>query len=387
MTRELTEYRLGDICRLVKGSYSSTKTSPGDYPLVVTAAQRRTALTHDLHGPAVCIPLISSTGHGDAAIHRLHFQDGPFALANLLVALLPHQEGPANAEYLYWYLTAKKDEVLVPLMRGTANVSLKEKDVANVVVSLPPLPEQQRIVARIKSMLEKVEEAQTLHRQRTPLLDIWHQQKLRELFRTVFSIDTSKALGEIADIRAGVTLGKVVNGGISIPYLRVANVQDGYLDLSKIKNIEIHEQDLSKWRLQKGDLLITEGGDWDKLGRGTIWNDEIEVCIHQNHVFRARITDDSYSPSFVSACLSSPQGKEYFQNSAKQTTNLASINQKQLKAFTIPEADTVRQKSLLSELETLKSKIAAIRSHFENSKRELDALPASILARAFAGEL
>ena len=92
--------------------------------MVVTADFRRSASTYQLEGPAVCVPLISSTGHGDAAIHRVHYQEGKFALANLLVALLPNDSSVCNAKYLYHLLMARKDELLVPLMLGTANVSL-----------------------------------------------------------------------------------------------------------------------------------------------------------------------------------------------------------------------------------------------------------------------
>src|SRR5215469_11983780 len=111
----ITTYKIGDLCRLVKGTSPTLKTEAGDYPFVVTAAYRRTANSYQLEGPAVCIPLISSTGHGEAALHRLHYQDGKFALANLLVALLPKDRQTCEAKYLYYLLTAKKDRYFVPL--------------------------------------------------------------------------------------------------------------------------------------------------------------------------------------------------------------------------------------------------------------------------------
>src|SRR5205823_1824581 len=113
----------------------------------------------------VCVPLISSTGHGDAALHRVHYQEGKFALANLLVALVPRDPGTCDAKYLYYLLTARKDSYLVPLMQGTANVSLKERDVGDIVVALPALLEQRRIVARIEKLAAKIEEARELRRQ------------------------------------------------------------------------------------------------------------------------------------------------------------------------------------------------------------------------------
>jgi type I restriction enzyme S subunit len=157
--------RLGELCRMVKGISPTLKTEPGHYPLVVTASYRRTADTWQLEGPAVCIPLISSTGHGDAALHRVHYQEGKFALANLLVALKPNDPSVSDAKYLYHLLMVQKDELLVPLMQGTANVSLKELDIAGVEIPLPPLAEQQRVVARIEELAAQIKEARTLRKQ------------------------------------------------------------------------------------------------------------------------------------------------------------------------------------------------------------------------------
>jgi type I restriction enzyme S subunit len=155
-------YTIGELCTLVKGTSPTLKTVSGEYPLVVTAAFRRTSLDWQLEGPAVCIPLVSSTGHGDAAIHRVHYQEGKFALANLLVALLPRDPSLCDARYLYYLLQSRKNELLVPLMLGTANVSLKERDIADVTISLPCLDQQTRIVSRIEQMANKVDEARQL---------------------------------------------------------------------------------------------------------------------------------------------------------------------------------------------------------------------------------
>ena len=106
-------------------------------------------------------------GHGDAALHRVHYQEGKFALANLLVALLPKDPNICDAKYPYLLLTAKKDEYFVPMMLGTANVSLKEKDIANVEIPLPSVEEQRRVVTRIEELAAKIQEARVLRKQAT----------------------------------------------------------------------------------------------------------------------------------------------------------------------------------------------------------------------------
>ena len=120
-----------------------------------------------------------------------------------------------------------------------------------------------------------------------------------------------------------------------VPYLRVANVQDGYLDLTEIKMINIPKNKIDRFLLRKGDVLLTEGGDWDKLGRGAVWEGQIEPCAHQNHVFAVRPDSVLLSPVFLSLQTSSHLGKNYFQSCSKQSTNLASVNSSQLKQFPV----------------------------------------------------
>jgi type I restriction enzyme S subunit len=141
-------------------------------------------------------------------------------------------------------------------------------------------------------------------------------------------------------ITGGVTLGRKLVGQklVSRPYLRVANVQRGHLDLDHIKDIEVPITEVEKYALNQGDLLITEGGDWDKVGRTAVWNNELPECLHQNHVFKVRPVLSDWLSRWSEMYLNSASAREYFAGSSKQTTNLASINMTQLRgcAFALP---------------------------------------------------
>src|SRR5690606_40650359 len=130
----------------------------------------------------------------------------------------------------------------------------------------------------------------------------------------------------IANVQTGVAKGKDNEGKdtVEVPYLRVANVQDGYLLLDDVATIEIPREDLTRYSLQPGDVLMNEGGDFDKLGRGSVWQGEIEPCIHQNHVFAVRPT--AVSSAWLNAFTGSLAAQFYFMGRAKQSTNLASIS-------------------------------------------------------------
>ena len=140
-----------------------------------------------------------------------------------------------------------------------------------------------------------------------------------------------KELADLADIRSGIAKNesKAVSNPVWVPYLRVANVQDGYLDLTEMSQIRVSAKDIERYAVQDGDLLMNEGGDLDKLGRGALWKGEFEPCIHQNHVFVVRCRA-GLMPEFLDAWTGSSTARRYFIAAGKQTTNLASINKASL---------------------------------------------------------
>lgn len=341
---------------------------------------------------------------GDFVYNRLFAWKGSFAVAtaendNCYVSnefpCFEVREDELNSYYLWYYFSQEKiwSEAL-GLSSGSTPTSrnrLKIEKLFSMTIPLPPLAEQRRVVGRIEELAGKVEEARRLRDAAAGEAGLLLQSAKQTLFDPEDMQTqhwTEYALGDIAEIRSGVTLGRILSGStIKLPYLRVANVQDGYLDLEEIKEVEIRETEFDKWQLERGDILLTEGGDWDKLGRGTVWEEEIPNCIHQNHIFRLRVDQTVFDPYFLLALISSPYGKTYFQGASKQTTNLASINQRQLKAFTVYKPSYERQQQIVSYLQDLQSKLAKLREMQELTQTELDALIPAILDKAFKGEL
>ena len=171
-------------------------------------------------------------------------------------------------------------------------------------------------------------------------------------------------LGSMARIVSGVTLGSKEDGsgGLEVPYLRVANVQDGYLDLTEIKTVRITRKELEQLRLQVGDVLMNEGGDFDKLGRGAVWSGEIEDCVHQNHVFRVRTDSSSLLPYYLAFYSESSFGKKYFLISSKQSTNLASINSTQLNAYPIALPSREEQQAIIKRISAVNGRIEQMKT-------------------------
>jgi type I restriction enzyme, S subunit len=197
------------------------------------------------------------------------------------------------------------------------------------------------------------------------------------------------SLRMIAELKGGITKGQKRQSGekvLSVPYLRVANVQRGFFDLREVKNIEATEDEIEELRLLVGDILFNEGGDRDKLGRGWVWQGEIADCIHQNHIFRARLFLSEMPAKYVSYYGNS-EAQDYFLAQAKQTTNLASINMSKLGALPVPLPPLVEQHRIVEELECRLSIIDGLERSLETSLQRADTLRQKVLQDAFTGKL
>ncbi len=156
----------------------------------------------------------------------------------------------------------------------------------------------------------------------------------------------------IAQLQTGLTLGKEYKDRetVSRPYLRVANVQDGFLDLETITTISVPEEEAAKCELKVGDVLMTEGGDLDKLGRGYVWAGQIESCLHQNHIFAVRPDQTRLDSFYLSYTMASWYGKNYFTSTGQQTTNLATTNSTKLMNFPLLLPSLQEQKTVIERL-------------------------------------
>jgi type I restriction enzyme S subunit len=192
-------------------------------------------------------------------------------------------------------------------------------------------------------------------------------------------------LDAIAALKGGITVDSKRKDSTArlVPYLRVANVQRGYLDLSEVKFIDAPQSDINELRLQNGDILFNEGGDRDKLGRGWIWEGQLADCIHQNHVFRGRLFSKDVSAKLVSWWGNS-FGKDYFSREGKQTTNLASINLTKLSAFPVPIPPCAEQLRVVVEIDRRLTVIREVEAQVDANLKRAQNLRQAILAKCFS---
>jgi type I restriction enzyme, S subunit len=291
-------------------------------------------------------------------------------------------------DWIHFYLRRKETlDSAVKTFTGTVGQQrVPTSFLENLEIPVPPIEKQRQITTRLKAQLAEVENARQAAEMQLRDAKALNAAILKEVFenRQSSSWPITK-LGDVGEVVAGITLGRKTNGKKTKPvsYLRVANVKDGHLDLSDVKTIDATESEIERLRLQQGDILLTEGGDPDKLGRGTFWQSEIEECLHQNHIFRVRFQKDKYLPDFIAAQIGSTYGKDYFFAHAKKTTGIATINQQVLKAFPLLSPDIGIQKKVMIELSGRLQETQAIISAAETQISDINLLPQKILSQAF----
>jgi type I restriction enzyme S subunit len=291
--------------------------------------------------------------------------------SNFLHLLRPGPE-VIDPRFLGWVLfEVNRTGRVVRLEQQTTQMrNLHFRDYLTMPLPVPPTDEQiaiARILDAVDTALERTRTAVARARELDHAL--LHELLEKGLGQTQAASGkhppswTVRRVDEVADVGSGVTLGKDVSGfkSVELPYLRVANVQDGHLDLSTIKTVRVRMDEVENYRLEVGDVLMTEGGDIDKLGRGTIWEGQISNCLHQNHIFRIRPNRELLEPGFYALVVESDIAKRYFNRVAKRTTNLASTNKTQVRAFRFPVPPTVEeQQEIVGVMKASKDVIATL---------------------------
>jgi type I restriction enzyme, S subunit len=289
---------------------------------------------------------------------------------------------------------------------GSTMVNLNQGILQRLPVPLPPLAEQRRIVAKLDTLTARLRRARTELDRVAAMAKTMRQATLASAFSGTltrsFRGDTSvegasgfpaswtvERLDEISEIQGGIQVGKQRPRDaklVEVPYLRVANVQRGWLKLDEIKTIRVTLAEKERLLLRAGDILMNEGGDRDKLGRGWIWSAQIDECIHQNHVFRIRLKDRLFPAEFVSH-YANENGQQYFLDQGTQTTNLASISKKRVGALPVPLPPIAEALEIMRLIGVAFARADRLEAEAARARALLDRLGAAILARAFRGEL
>ena len=311
-----------------------------------------------------------------------------------------------NAYYDYLLRFIDDEKVFVHLSKNLRS-SLTESDFGAIKTVVPPKAEQQRIAEYLDNRTFEIDTL--LSKARSSI------EEYKKLKQAVITQAVTKGMrgeremkdsgvewiGKIpeewrktqlrhcATIKSGIPLGKSYSKDtilIERPYLRVANVQGGYVDLNDLATIEVTPDEDLKYRLHSGDVLMTEGGDRDKLGRGCVWHGEIEPCLHQNHVFAVQTNETILLPEFLEYLTASDVGRSYFDVTAIKTTNLACTSSSKVLAFTIPLPSIEEQIEIVSFIKKRSLELNKLIMKKELLVQELESYKKSLIYEVVTGK-
>lgn len=368
-------YKLSEVCDLIKGTTGIQKCKPGNYPLVVTAEERLTSEEYQFDCDAVCIPLVSSTGHGHASMKRVHYQSGKFALGNILCAVIPKDSEKLLAEYLYVYFSIFKDDVLVPLMKGAANVSLTVNSLKEVEVPIPDINRQKEIINKYTKIVNSLTE---ISKKNMKIIE--YTEKLKEKILSIaicgeltnnldaisnveqqeekpFKIPNNwvwKKLSEISTINGGYAFksGELKNEGVRV--IRISDFDtEGFVD-KKIVRIK-YDSSFDPFKICENNILIAMTGG--TVGKSLLVPEIDEDMYNNQRVANIKV-DDTENVKYIHYVLKSKLIQDVV-NANKKSSN-DNISMEDIKNFNIPLPTRMEQDIIVEKMEALDFKITKI---------------------------
>jgi type I restriction enzyme S subunit len=335
---------------------------------------------------------------GDLVISGINATKGAVAIfnphASSLVAATIHYSSYAprrdkiDIRFLWWLLRSEifRESLLVQLPGGIKS-ELKPDRFLQVVIPLPPLDEQRRIVARIEALARRVEEARGLRREAVEEVDAFVKRTTDLAFTTA----TSKReplrtlLAEPLINGLSVPSAKL---GTGITFAKVGIVNSGRFDPKQTKLVDVDLPQSSPYWLRDNDVLVSRGNTLGLVGRAAVYEGDPPNCAMTDLLIRIRVDPTKSDPHFVSRFFRSSEAREYIESRVSGTSpTMKKISQPKLEAMPIPTLPLPEQRRIVAYLDGLQAKVDALRHLQAETQRELDALMPAVLARAFAGEL
>ena len=384
----------------VRGRYLFREVNERGYDLPLASVTRhggvefRSTLNIEVWNPGSNTSHYKRTKPGDFVIGLRSFQSGIgySTLEGLVSPAYTVLRPVSQVVYGPFFKHLFKSDIYISRLENVAQGirqgrTISTEDFYNIPVAVPTIAEQRAIADYLDVETGRIDSLVFKEERMLKLLDEYDQGILDDYFEHI-SKDGFARLGFFAEVRSGVTLsGKrpTTRDDVTVPYLRVANVQHGRLDLSEVKAVTVDRATALRTALRRGDVLMTEGGDIDKLGRGTVWRGEINPCLHQNHVFAVRARTGELLPSFLALVTRTSYARRYFEKTGVRSTNLASTNSSKVASFKIPVPDLDTQIELVQSYGKRSLALQGMRTAIGRSVELLDERRRGLITAAVTG--
>ncbi|MBV5329065.1 MAG: restriction endonuclease subunit S [Chlorobium sp.] len=435
-------FTIGELCNIEKGVTGIASAIPGAYPLVNTSADRKSCNTFQFDTEAVCIPLVSSTGHGKKSLNYIHYQKGKFALGTILAAVIPKEPKKLSAAFLHRYLQFNKDRIIVPLMKGAANVSLAVKDIAKILIPVPPINEQSSFIelfnklnySSIMLRNEFSTQSSILTKLRQSILQEAIEGKLTAEWRkynpvkkgdpdydAIALLEKIKAekqkmiaermmkkeklltqtkleevpfelpngwvwcrLGAFTQIKGGKRVSngyKLLKTPTPFIYIRVTDMKNGTIDDTDIHYIdETMHNKIKQYIITKEDLYMTIVGA--TIGKCGIVPEKFDkMNLTEN---AARIILHQVNKEYLIKCLTSQFCQLQFIDKTKQVA-VQKMALNRFETSLIPLPPLAEQHAIVSRVETLLAMVDELEKQVGGQKKQAEELMQTVLREAFEG--
>ena len=370
--------------------------SEGSVPVYGSGSESFKTCGEYKEGPAVLI------GRKGATLHIPHYIEGRYWNVDTAFDVKPQED--FSLRY-YYYLACVFDYNYY--ISQTTLPGMTQTNYNNMKLPCPSLDEQTAIASYLDAQCAKIDE---IIAQVKASMEDYKQWKASIICEAVTKgLDPNVEMKDsgiewvgnvpahwrvtkiknFVSLRSGITLGKQYPPDaqlVSRPYLRVANVKAEHVDLQDVATIMVTIEEAEKYALKPGELLMTEGGDRDKLGRGTIWHGEVPGCLHQNHVFAVQVDEKYMLTKFLDYLTASPVGREYFDLTAKKTTNLASTNATTILQFSVPIPPLTEQEKIITILDRNTATINEVIAEKETLVSDLESYKKSLIYEVVTGK-
>jgi type I restriction enzyme, S subunit len=415
--------KLEQLCTVSKGKTGIAKAIPGKYPLVTTGQNLKTCNEYHFECKAVCIPLVSSTGHGKKTLNNVHYQEGKFALGTILAAVIPRDKNILDAKYLHLYLSFYKDEILVPLMKGAANVSLSIKDIKKINIEVPSIGTQKSIVKRYNlirriqaKLLKKLDNQSILaEKLRNAILQeaiegkltaSWRKQhpelingenSAEDLLKKIkkqktlppiaekekpFELPESWAWCRLNDVSDNIHYGFTASAMPNVKepkLLRITDIQNDKVNWINVPGCKIETNEIKKYLLSEGDILVARTGG--TIGKSFQIDNLQYEAIFASYLIRI-IVNNLLNKKYIKYFM---QSRLYWIQLDKMSwgSGQPNVNATNLKKMIFPLPPFDEQELIINRIGNLMDIIDNLEKNIDHQKKMSDQLTQSLLREAF----
>jgi type I restriction enzyme S subunit len=370
------EKTLPEICEIKTGKHDANHAvDDGKYRFYTCSNSYTYCDSVAFNGECIIVP-----GNGDIGL--LFYYNGDFDAYQRTYVLLNIR---INPKFLYYHMMFQWRTRNSDKQFGSTVRYVRMSNFLNYSLTIPSVIEQERIVAKIEELFSELDKGVAELQKIKAQLKVYRQAVLKDAFGVGENL---KPISEIFEVSGGLTKNSKRNNlPKKMPYLRVANVYYNFLDLSVIKEIGVLESEIDRTLLKCNDLLFVEGnGSREQIGRVAIWNSEINNCLHQNHIIKARPNGIMMS-KFALYYLMSKAGRGQILNVTSSTSGLYTLSINKVKNLKIPVCPIDHQLFIINEIESRLSICDKIELTVNESLQKAESLRQSILKKAFEGKL